>query len=254
MDIEDEEWVNIPYDGLLEVVDDDGANIFSRKYVKSPGNLYKSGYFSTPHEAQNLVQDEPISDDQKEDVKEMIKLPILINESRESRSCEPDPDLELDQDPVFQVFFPKESKFVEMKMDSNLSHIETSAFQYEEKSVDQVMNCSSPSKMIKKKTVTWEESNTNNKLNLLKWGLSGIGAFCSVGMAAVTICIIICGNGRRHKQNQKLTIQIYPDNKRIKQVVQNANEAMSAFRGVPLVKAQITYGGHYESVLDQIGI
>jgi len=252
MDIEDEGWVNIPYDGLLEVVDDDGAKIFSRTYVKSPGNLYKSGYFSTPHEAQNLVQDEPILDDPKEDVKEMIKLPILINESRESRSCEPDPDLELDQDPVFQVFFPKENKFVEMKMDShtesNLSHIETGAFQYEEKSVDQVMtNCSSPSKTKKKKTVTWEESN-KNKLNFFKWGLSGIGAFCSIGMAAVTICIIVCGNnGRRHKQNQKLAIQIYPDNKRIKQVVQNANEAMSAFRGVPLVKAQITYGGHYES-------
>ncbi|GKC70689.1 hypothetical protein Tco_1116572 [Tanacetum coccineum] len=249
MDIEDEGWVNIAYDGLLEVVDDDGAKIFSRKYVKSPGNLYKSGYFSTPREAQNLVQDEPILDDH---VKEMIKLPILIDESRESRSCEPDPDLELDQDPVFQVFFPKENQFVEMKMDShiesNLSHIETGAFQYEEKSVDQVMiNCASPSKMMKKKTVTWEESN-NNKINILKWGLSGIGAFCSIGMAAVTICIIICGNGRRHKQNEKLTIQIYPDNKRIKQVVQNANEAMSAFRGVPLVKAQITYGGHYESV------
>ncbi|GKA17969.1 hypothetical protein Tco_0697806, partial [Tanacetum coccineum] len=66
MDIEDEGWVNIPYDGLLEVVDDDGAKIFSRKYVKSPANLYKSGYFSTPHEAQNLVQDEPILDDHKE--------------------------------------------------------------------------------------------------------------------------------------------------------------------------------------------
>lgn len=34
----------------------------------------------------------------------------------------------------------------------------------------------------------------------------------------------------------------------IKQVVQKANEAMSAVRGVPLVKAQITYGGHYETV------
>ncbi|PWA79193.1 hypothetical protein CTI12_AA207510 [Artemisia annua] len=247
MDIEDEGWVNIPYDGLLEVVDDDGAKIFSRKYVKTPASLYKSGYFSKPHEGQNLVQDEP---NHKEDVKEMIKLPILINKSRES-SSEPDPDLDhdQDQDPVFQVFFKKENKFVEMKMDSHresdLSHIETSQFQYEEKSVDhQVMNCSSPSKMIKKKTVTWDES--NKKLNILKWGLSGIGAFCSIGMAAVTICIIICGNGRRHKQNQKLTIQVYPDNKRIKQVVQKANEAMSAVRGVPLVKAQITYGGHYE--------
>jgi len=249
MDIEDEGWVNIPYDGLLEVVDDDGAKIFSRKYVKSPANLYKSGYFSTSHEAQNLVEGEPILD-HKEDVKEMIKLPIMINESSKS-SSEPDPDLD-EQDPVFQVFFKKENKFVEMKMDSqspresNLSHIETSPFQYEEKSVDQVMNCSSPSKMIKKKTVTWDES--NKKLNILKWGFSGIGAFCSIGMAAVTICIIICGNGRRHKQNQKLTIQVYPDNKRIKQVVQKANEAMSAVRGVPLVKAQITYGGHYESV------
>nr|XP_043637617.1 uncharacterized protein LOC122608583 [Erigeron canadensis] len=254
MDLEDEEWVNIRYDGLLEVHNDgDDEKIFSRNYVKSPSNFFKSNYFNTKHNLQNLVKDdEPIIEKQmvsctsQLDHKDEVKLPSLINESKERSD---DDHLKLDQDPIFQVVFKKENKFVEMKLDShqesNLSHIETQSFQYEENSGDHIVDCSSPSKMIKQEIVAWEES--NNKLNFWKWGLSGIGAFCSVGMAAATICIIIFGNGRKHKQ-QKLTIQIYPENKRIKQVVQKANEAMSAVRGVPLVKAQITYGGQYESL------
>ncbi|KAJ0616686.1 hypothetical protein HanIR_Chr02g0093261 [Helianthus annuus] len=101
--------------------------------------------------------------------------------------------------------------------------------------------------MIKKEVVIWKESN-ERLMNLWKWGLNGIGGFCSLGMTAATICIIMYVNGKRHKQQKKLKFQNYPDNKRINQVVQKANEAMSAMRGVPLVNAQITHGGHYESL------
>ncbi|XP_071697613.1 uncharacterized protein [Rutidosis leptorrhynchoides] len=251
MDLEDEGWVNIPYEGLLEVHDDGDDKIFSRKYVKSPLKLFKSDYFNTTQKSQNFVDDDEPIDHKGDDVKEMIKLPVLITDSKESSY-----DLESDdQDPIFQVFFKKENKFVEMKMgspksnfqESNSSHIETGPFQYDENcSSDHTINCSSPTKMINEEDIDWEES--NKRLNLLKWGLSGIGAFCSLGMVAATICIIILGNGKKHKkQNQKLRIQIYPDNKRIKQVVKKASEAMSAVRGVPLVQAQITYGGYYET-------
>ncbi|KAI3716581.1 hypothetical protein L1987_67551 [Smallanthus sonchifolius] len=256
MDLEDEGWVSVPYDGLLEVHDDGDEKFFSRKYVKSPTKFYKQNYFNTSHTSQYYVDDEPVfvnQFDHKEMVEEIIKLPILITEPKET-SFESEPELK--QDPIFQVFFKKENQFVDMTMGSprlsyheyNLSCTETHTFQHEEKNDDHVVNCSS-SKMVVKEVVACKES--NQRLDFWKWGLNGIGIFCSLGMAAATICIIICGNGRRHKQqNQKLKFQIYHDNKRIKQVVQKANEAISAMRvrGVPLVNAQITYGGHYEII------
>ncbi|KAI3791542.1 hypothetical protein L2E82_05348 [Cichorium intybus] len=255
MDLEDEGWVNIPYHGLLEVHDDGDEKILTRRYVKSPSRFFKPNHFNTPQNSQDFMEDEPRFEkqflsiptqfDHEDEIKEVIKLPIPNKESKKVTS-----DLESDQDQMFQAFLKKENQFVEMKMvsqESNMSNIEMSPFQYEEKSGDHVINCSSPTKMIKQEVVAWEEN--NQELNFWKWGLSGIGAFCSLGMAAATICVIILGNGRRHKQqNRKLKIQIYSDNKNIKKVVQQANEAMSAMRGVPLVKAQITYGGYYESM------
>lgn len=269
MDLEDEGWVNIPHEGLLEVNGDGDEKNFSRKYVKSPAKLLKPYYFDTQQNSQDFMEDEPRFEkqflsiptqlDHEDEVKEIIKLQIPIKESKEiTTESEPEPELEpeLDQDQIFQDFFKKEDQFVETKMGSprlssrepNMSHTEISQFQYEEKSGDHVITCSSPSKMIKQEVIAWEEN--NQRLNFWKWGLSGIGAFCSLGMAAATVCIVILGNGRRHKQqNRKLKIQIYSDNKRINNVVQQANEAMSAMRGVPnLVKAQITYGGYCESI------
>ncbi|XP_076913130.1 uncharacterized protein LOC143571640 [Bidens hawaiensis] len=251
MDLEDEEWVNIPHDlGLPEVQDYEDQKIFSEKYVKSTEKYYKPNYFYTTETFQDYVEDEPIFEKRSdhEEVKEIIKHPILIEGSKENSENSFESELDSnDQDPIFHVLFKKENQFVEMKtgsQESDLSRIETVPLEQHEKDGD---NCSSPSKMIKKEVVAWKES--DHKLNFWKWGLSGIGVFCSVGMTAFTICVIICGSGRRHKQqNQKLRIQIYPDNKRIKQVVQNANEAMSTMRGVPLVRAEITYGGHYESI------
>ncbi|KAI3823307.1 hypothetical protein L1987_04742 [Smallanthus sonchifolius] len=257
MDLEDEGWVSVPYDGFLEVHDDGDEKFFSRKYVKSTTKFYKQNYFNTSHKSQDYVEDESVFEkqfDHKEVVEEIIKLPILITEPKET-SFEPEP--EPNQDPIFQVFFKKENQFVDMTMGSprlsyqeyNLSCIETDTFQHEQTNGDHVVNCSSSSNMIEKEMAAWKES--NQRLDFWKWGLNGIGVFCSLGMAAATICIIICGNGGRHKQqNQKLKFQIYPDNKRIKQVVQKANEAISAVRvrGVPLVNAQITYSGHYESL------
>ncbi|KAI3747192.1 hypothetical protein L6452_09643 [Arctium lappa] len=256
MDLEDEGWVNIPYDGLLQVHDDGGNKLFSRKYVRSPKNLFKMDYFNSSRKSQEFVEEDsrsrnqliplPIQMDDRceEEVKEIIGLPVLINgELKEA----PEADL----DPVFQVFFKKENEFVEMKMDSlrssprgiSLPHIETDMFQYEDKSDDDM---SSKVGIDEVEKVIHEEGHEG--LNLWKkWGVNGIGAFCSFGMAAATICIILLGSGQRHKQrNQKIRIQIFSDDKRIKQVVHRANEAMSAMRGVPLSTAHITYGGYYE--------
>ncbi|XP_076916263.1 uncharacterized protein LOC143575899 [Bidens hawaiensis] len=268
MDLEDEGWVNIPYGGLLEVHDDGGKKFFSRKFVRSPKNLFKMDYFDSSSKSQEFVdsssEDNPISPkklipfpihmddhqvgDHHEEVKEITKLPILIDGELKGAP-------ESNQDPIFQVFFKKENEFVEMKMDSprsgsrkiTLPYIETDMFQYEDKSDDDMFNVSSPSKVAIDEDEKVIKEEGNEGFNIWKWGLNGIGAFFSLGMAATTICIILFGNGQRHKHNQKLRIQLYSDDKRIKQVVHHANEAMSAaVRGVPLTTAHITYGGYYE--------
>lgn len=238
MDLEDEGWVNIPYDGLLEVHDDGGKKFFSRKFVRSPKNLFKMDYFDSSKKSEEFVDssleddprspkklipfpihidDHPVIVDHHEEVKEITKLPILINEEL---NCAP----ESDQDQIFQVFFKKENEFVEMKLDSPRSgsrrisspYIETDMFQFEDKSDDDddMFNVSSPSKVViddvDEKVIKGEE---NERLNIWKWSLNGIGAFFSLGMAAATICIILFGNGQRHKQNQKIRIQLYSDDK-----------------------------------------
>lgn len=271
MDLEDEGWVNIPYDGLLEVHDDDeGKRFFSRKFVRSPKNLFKMEYFNSSQKPQEFVdasseegsrssqnkviafpiqlEDHQVADHyDQEEVKEITKLPILINGELEGA---PQSDI----DPIFQVFFKKENEFVEMKMDSprassrrtTLPYMETDMFQYEDQSDDHMFNVTSPSKMVIDEVDKVIKEEGNEGLNIWKRGLNGIGAFFSLGMAAATICIILLGNGRQKQQNQKLRIQLYSDDKRLNQVVHHANEAMSAVRGVPFTTAHITYGGHYE--------
>lgn len=266
MDLEDEGWVNVPYDGLLEVHDDGGKKFFSRKYVRSPRNPFRMDYFSSSRKSQEFddsysenesrlqkqfiplqiqMDDHKVFDQREDEVKEITKLPILINNELKEAP-------EADLDPIFQVFFKKENEFVEMKMDSPrsgscrimLPYTETDVFQYEDESYDHEFNDSSPSKVVNDEV----EKVTKEENNIWKRGFNGIGTFFSLGMAAATICIILFGNGQRHKQKQKFRIQIYSDDKRIKQVVHHANEAMSKMRGVPLTTAHITYGGYYEGL------
>ncbi|KAJ4970627.1 hypothetical protein NE237_003726 [Protea cynaroides] len=180
-----------------------------------------------------------------------------------------------DQDVISQVFFKKmkENEFVDMKMDSPKSvntgikpQAELGSIQFEEK--DQGFNGEAkeqnrPSSRVAaeqgmmedysdskiKVESNWEEGDTDG-FCIWKWGTSGIGTLCSVGVAAATICIFIFGSHQRHKhhlnQHQKLNFQIYADDKRIKEMVNHStrlNHALSTVRGVPLTRATISFGG-----------
>ncbi|KAG5232789.1 Titin [Salix suchowensis] len=185
---------------------------------------------------------------------------------------------EADQDSVSQVFFKKmkENEFVDMKLDSPKSsstkggfvppQIDAGAtFNFEDQSDHQgytgdqeldATKISSPRIKITGKEsgttgeVGWEEN--SGGLNLWKLSLTGIGAICSFGVAAATICIFIFGSHQRNKQqqqNQKLRFQIYTDDKGIERVVHCAtklNGAISTGRGVPIARAHITYGGYHD--------
>ncbi|XP_075638288.1 uncharacterized protein LOC142610369 [Castanea sativa] len=211
-------------------------------------------------------------DDEQQLVKQITKVPIEISVLPSASITEKINHMEADQDSVSQVFFKmKENEFVDMKMDSPksgargfLPQIDT--FQFEDKGEAlEGMSMTSPRMKVEKdmvlgkksimdcdaniEEVNWDES--NGRLNIWKWSLTGIGAICSFGVAAATICILFFGTQQTNKHNQKLRFQIYTDDKRIKQVVHHAtklNEAISAVRGVPMTRAHITYGGYYDGL------
>ncbi|KAF0907059.1 hypothetical protein E2562_014664 [Oryza meyeriana var. granulata] len=88
-----------------------------------------------------------------------------------------------------------------------------------------------------------------------KLRVNGIGALCSFGVAAATVCIFLVGGRLQHhhkqqQQQQKIQLQLYGDDKRMQQVVQQTsrlNQAMSSVMGGGgSTRANISFGGYYE--------
>ncbi|RLM85198.1 uncharacterized protein C2845_PM04G05550 [Panicum miliaceum] len=87
-----------------------------------------------------------------------------------------------------------------------------------------------------------------------KLKVNGIGALCSFGFAAATVCIFLIGGRLQHhhrQQQQKIQLQFYGDDKRIQQVVQQTsrlNQAMSSVMGAggASTRANISFGGFYD--------
>ncbi|WVZ08660.1 hypothetical protein V8G54_022006 [Vigna mungo] len=96
-----------------------------------------------------------------------------------------------------------------------------------------------------------EVEDSGDGFNFWKWSMNGVGAICSFGVAAATICVLIFGSNQKNKfhQDQKIRFQIYTDDKRIKQMVEHASKlneaAFSAMTGLPLCRASITFGDFY---------
>ncbi|KAJ8570337.1 hypothetical protein K7X08_037309 [Anisodus acutangulus] len=274
MDLED--WEILPDDGLLQIHDDDGKMIFSRKYTPDSKDEFNMNYFLCPSPKSSQFVDtskhsprvpnqivpfqiqESTNDQEVVITKQVItNFPLEINMLPSRNTTDPNfiaTMMEVEQDQVSsQVFFKKmkENEFENMKMDSPKSNNKTLLSQFEEKVEDFEVDKETVIKKIGMEEDAIEE-NSNGGLNLLNKSLNGIGAICSFGVAAAaTICIIFIGNHQKHKQNQKLRFQIFSDDKRMKQVVRHAtrlNEAISAVRGVPVTRAHITVGGYYDAL------
>ncbi|KAL3357783.1 hypothetical protein AABB24_018133 [Solanum stoloniferum] len=244
-----EEWEILPDDGFLQIHDDDGKMIFSRKYSsENSKNEFNMNYFICPSPKSSqfvdtthqLVPLDPTFQETSNDQEKVIipkqvitKVPLELKV----------PNFGEHHEQFSQVFFKKmkENEFDNMKMDSPKSINKSLLSQFEEKTED--------FEVEKDKKI---EENGNSGLNLLNKSLNGIGAICSFGVAAAaTICIIFIGNHQKHKQNQKIRFQIFTDDKRIKRVVQHAtrlNEAISTVRGVPVTRAHITVGGYCDAL------
>uniref|UniRef100_A0A0D9WWP2 DUF6821 domain-containing protein n=1 Tax=Leersia perrieri TaxID=77586 RepID=A0A0D9WWP2_9ORYZ len=88
-----------------------------------------------------------------------------------------------------------------------------------------------------------------------KLRVNGIGALCSFGVAAATVCIFLVGGRLQHhhkqqQQQHKIQLQLCGDDKRMQQVVQQTsrlNQAMSSVMGGGgSTKANISFGGYYD--------
>ncbi|CAB4316244.1 unnamed protein product [Prunus armeniaca] len=204
---------------------------------------------------------------------------ILVDEKTNYKAKALEAD---DQDTqLSQVYFKKtwENEFADMKMDSPKSPTCRSPRFMQHQTTDAAAAVASIESKITSPRMKIGEKNNNlfdsedtkkeeeeedddlvkngrdhNRNNIWKLSLTGIGAICSFGFAAATICVLFFGTHQRNKQYQQNQnrYQIYTDdNKRIKQAVEHAtkfNEAFSAVRGVPITRAHVTFGGHYNGL------
>ncbi|XP_052172670.1 uncharacterized protein LOC127788449 isoform X2 [Diospyros lotus] len=250
MDLE-EEWELLPDEGFLQVHDDGGKKIFSRKYgpaADPKSTVFDMDYFICPSSVPS-----PASADS-----DLVPvLPIQLEPRLDRESLKQVDTIEVEkllncpntaeQDTVSQVFFKKmkENEFVDMKMDSPKSGGMGIVPQLEDKTKTEkeTLNLDPDTKE--------DEAVAAAASNMWKWSLNGIGAICSFGVAAAaaTIWVVVFGGHQKSKlpHSQKLQFQIYTDDK----VVHHAaklNEAISAVRGVPLSRAHITIGGYYDGI------
>jgi len=87
-----------------------------------------------------------------------------------------------------------------------------------------------------------------------KLRVNGIGALCSFGVAAATVCVFLVGGRLQHQQKQQhqqnIQLQFLGDDKRIQQVVQQTsrlNQAVSSMMGAGAsTRANISFGGFYD--------
>ncbi|CAI9787584.1 unnamed protein product [Fraxinus pennsylvanica] len=273
-----EEWELLPDDGFLEIHDDGGKKIYSRKYGGGPASVLETNHFVCPPKSspqfvettKNQLLPVPIHleptifkpCDQEIPKQIPVEIKSMPSASPEKIPFNTGSGCEADQDPVSQVFFKKmkEPEFVDMKVESPKSsrsgimpQIDGAGFyQFEENEesykVEALDSKSCASKVKDDSEMEMDENHWG--FNIWKWSLTGIGAICSFGVAAATVSIIVLGSHQKSKQqNQKLQFQFYSNDKRIKQAVHHASKLNEAiFRGVPLTRAHVTFGGYYEAL------
>ncbi|KAK7286550.1 hypothetical protein RJT34_21619 [Clitoria ternatea] len=274
------EWVFLSDDdGFFDIIEDGDENqIFSGKR-NSCSKCVVENYFTTSPKSRNIseleasrnfhqkqvvhvpillepriekVQDEGLLVEEKNIL--FTSPPTTITEKTKGDFVEPD------QDTVSQVFF----KIKEMESPKSCGRgilypsLDVGALRFEDKGEAQEIMTSPRMKIEKEVVIVDCDSNkvvedTSGGFNFWKWSFNGVGAICSFGVAAATICVLLFGSQQRNKihQDHKIRFQIYTDDKRIKQVVQHAtklSEAISVVNGVHLSRARITCGGYYDGL------
>lgn len=217
MDLNIDEWDLLSEEGFL-----DFSEHGEKKLSKS---VFDMNYFICPSQNPLKITESPRNPRLPDQILP-VPFPIRL-EPRFGKT--PDDDLDLpkgiitanpvDQDTVSQVFFKmKENEFVDMKMDSPRSGTRGMFPPFDDKG--EAMEILSPRLKIEKEMLIddddeeEEEDNEDDGFNLWKWSFTGIGAICSFGVAAATICVLFFGSHQRNKlQQHKIRFQIYADDK-----------------------------------------
>ncbi|CAL9230737.1 unnamed protein product [Arabidopsis halleri] len=281
MDLED--WEILPkniYKGLeLDLGHEEDHQ--ATKMMRNTGKSFDNDYFICPIQ-DSVGKTELLHQGYSVVPTQLLQIPITweplspVDDNKDHKQypdpdfSEPDPELLTESLPSPRITFKKtkETEFADMKIDSPAARLTSPLPQNDEKhsdsegglggeSYDEIMGSEveEGSDLRSKKEVDWDEG---EKMNLWKKGLNGIGAICSFGVAAAaaTICVFFLGHnssiqGGRNK-NQILRFQIYSDdNKRMNEVVKHAtklNEAISVMKGLPVARAQISFGGYYDAL------
>lgn len=269
----DDEWEFISADGLLDFCEDGvKKKIHYSKWGSDPEGVIDMNYLDRP-----LLDSRKGTTRENHSTPRLVPVPIIpvnMNPTIGKSAAEEDDQVvkeikgevegESDQDSVSKVFFKKmkmENELVDiMKVDSPKSptsttrgfmpQIDAAKLEFDEDK-EQDTNTNTNTNSLK------GENSEDDGVNIWKLGLSGIGAICSFGVVAATICVLFFGTHHRnthHHHSHNIRFQLYNDDKRIKQVVQHhhaskLNEAISAARGVPLTRsAHVTFGGYYEGL------
>ncbi|VVB15028.1 unnamed protein product [Arabis nemorensis] len=284
MDLED--WELLPkhnYKGLdldLDLDHDEAA----MKMIRNTGKSFDMDYFICP--AQDSVEKTELHRTSSVVPTQLLQFPITwepvstVDDTDHKKSpdpdfSEPDPELLTDSVPSPRLTFKttKENEFADMKIDlparftspqnNDKKHSESEGGLGGEY-YDEIMGSEveeEGSDLRSKKEIDWDVDNKSigdERLNLWKMRLNGIGAMCSFGVAAAaaTICVLFLGHNNNIKgcrnKKQILRFQIYSDdNKRMNEVVKHAtklNEAISVMKGLPVARAQISFGGYYDGL------
>lgn len=202
------EWEILSDDGFL---DGDEKHIFLANRNSNPNSVavFDKNYFCTSPKSRKNTVHVPIQ-------LETIKVPAddLVEENTEEKDhvgviiTEKIKAPQADEESLSQVFFQiKENKLVDMKMDSPKSSGEVMTSP-RIKNIERENN-------VKMDFEKEEEEDMSGGFNFWKWSLTGVGAICSFGVAAATICVLFFGTQHRNKlqQDQKIRFQIYTDDK-----------------------------------------
>lgn len=249
MDLED--WELLPkniYKGLD--LDHEEDHEEAMKMIRNTGKSFDMDYFICP--TQDSVEKSSVVPTETQ----LLQVPITwepvytVDDTDHKNKKNPDPDFsDLDPElltealPSPRITFKttKENEFADMKVDIP-ARFRSALPQNDEKRsdsrgglggeyYDETMGSEveDGGDLRSKKEVDWNEVENigDEKMNLWKMGLNGIGAICSFGVAAAaaTVCVLFLGHnsniqGCRNK-NQILRFQIYSDDNKVILLLKN---------------------------------
>ncbi|CAH8381014.1 unnamed protein product [Eruca vesicaria subsp. sativa] len=273
MDLED--WELLPknlYKGLD--LDHDEDHEAAMRIIRNTDKSFDMDYFICP--TQDPVGKTEFHRRPSVVPTQLLQVPVnwepvyTVEDTDHKKNQDPDPELLTESVPSPRITFKtaKENEFVDMKIDLPARFTSPLPQRDDKHSVsgrvlaageyygEMGKEVEEGGDVRSKKEVCWDEEENirGEKMNLWKMSLHGIGAICSfsVAAAAATFCVFFLGHNNSSIHGCRNKNQIYSDdNKRTKEVVKHAtklNEAISVLKGLPVARAQISFGGHYNGL------